>query len=168
MWKPNEANVGIAVVRRWYAPRLFAVVNNASWGLQLSEADIYAVSKTGVTHEVEVKVSAGDLRADARKQRWKNKPIEWQSNFYWLAVPAELAVLAAERAAQIDGCGVYVVHAPDDAVDWRNMLYGQCVRMIAARRHECSRADGRDLRNKVWRLAALRYWDRLISRADYS
>lgn len=163
-WSANEASLGIAVVRRWYEPRLWAVVNNASWGLQLSEADVYAVSKAGVTHEVEVKISAADLRADARKSRWREQPIKWQSNFYWLCVPPELSVLAMERAALI-GAGVYVVHGPDAD---STLKYGNCVRALKAPRHEYAHRRDRDLRNRVWRLAALRYWDRLIANGNYA
>lgn len=49
-------------------PRRYVMVPNLSWGLGLHhEADILALDKSGRFTEIEIKVSAGDLRRDFKK-----------------------------------------------------------------------------------------------------
>ena len=43
------------------------VVPNVSWGMDLHECDLFILSKAGFATEVEIKVSAQDLKADIKK-----------------------------------------------------------------------------------------------------
>lgn len=154
MIKPTEALVIAAVVRNWYPPRQWAVCPNVSWGLNLNhETDIYAVSKSNVVHEVEVKLTKADFNKDMKKQRYRLATPATTAGVdcFWYAVPVALAehVLANTPV----GVGVYAVH-DNYKVD----------RLRCSSRPRGRKRD-RDLRVKVWRLAALRYWSLQQSQA---
>ena len=143
----SAREITAAVVRTWFPPRRWAVCPNSSWGLNLPwESDVIAVSSSNVVHEVEVKISVSDFRRELKKERWRMWPIDKvpQIDCYWFAVPLAIAetVMAEAPAA----AGVFVV-LPSGKVERR-----RCSARPRGRKRE------RDLRTKVWRLAALRYW----------
>ena len=153
--------ISAAVVQQLFPPRVWAVCPNVSWGLLNYEADILAIGKTGCIHEIEVKISKADLLKDARKWKWRSTyaPATDQVDAYWLAVPPQLEELAVVRAREIGG-GVIVVDFQADSTGWvRKVLVPQRKRRVQTDRE---RRGERDIRNKVWRLAALQYWDQVF------
>jgi hypothetical protein len=135
-----------------------------SWSLLPYEADIIAVSKGGKVHEIEIKISKADLAADAKKQRWRMPPYV---DCYWLAVPQELKDAAIERAGEI-GAGVFSASKRGDVLlaykikEPRRWLKRDAKPLLQAWQGGNNLSIERHrgyLRNQVWRLAALRYWD---------
>ena len=146
------------IVHRFFPPRTWAVCPNVAWGRGINlpgEADIYAVSDSNRTHEVEVKVSASDLRRDRLKDRWQRQQ-GWESyvDCYWLVVPVKLEKLARRRAEELK-CGLFLVH--DDG-DIRRVITPKVKRRKFKEIHEL-----KDRRPAVWRLCSLRYWEHALS-----
>jgi len=54
-------------VARYYNPRVNLIVPNVSWGLFLHECDLLVCTKAGYLHEIEIKISLSDLKADKKK-----------------------------------------------------------------------------------------------------
>lgn len=79
--------------------RRYVVVPNVSWGLPgvNGEIDLLCMSASRVLHEVEIKVSRSDLRADAKKRHQHNHSCVAYS---WFAVPEELSAAALELAPE--------------------------------------------------------------------
>lgn len=84
--------IEIAVARQ-FSYRRNLVVPNVSWGFGLTyEADLVVVRQSGWACEVEIKTSAADIKADARKRKWRRGP--WPCKYFrefWFAVPEKLA-----------------------------------------------------------------------------
>lgn len=51
------------------------IVPNIHWGLLPYETDLFVLSKTGYATEIEIKVSAGDLKADKLKKHTHSSPL---------------------------------------------------------------------------------------------
>jgi hypothetical protein len=75
----------------FFARRHLAVVPNVSWGLIPWEADLMVLQKNGYLHEVEIKVSMSDWRADAHKSKWDLPEFANKIRRFWYAVPRALA-----------------------------------------------------------------------------
>lgn len=71
----NASEITAAVVHQIFPPRRWAVCPNVSWGMLPWEADILALSKNNVIHEVEVKVTASDLKRDLLKDKFGVRPV---------------------------------------------------------------------------------------------
>jgi hypothetical protein len=68
----------------------YAVVPNVGWGLGLKhEADLLCLSKAMIFHEVEIKVTLSDLKAD--KKKWHNHNSKF-IKYLWFAVPDILSI----------------------------------------------------------------------------
>jgi hypothetical protein len=65
----------------------YSVVPNISYSLLNHEADLLCLSRGGVFHEIEIKVSLSDLKADRKKQHCHMSKIV---PYLWFAVPIEL------------------------------------------------------------------------------
>ena len=75
---------------RYIGPRRKYIVPNVSWGWGLRhEADLIVVSKNLWVTEIEIKVSAADLKADAKKEKWGREYDDKISKLIY-AVPADL------------------------------------------------------------------------------
>lgn len=86
----------------------YAVVPNVSYAvLQRGEADLLCLSKSGTFHEVEIKVSRTDLRADAKKRFGHQNSMV---SYTWFAVPVELEPDAIEIVPK--RYGIVVVDRP--------------------------------------------------------
>lgn len=173
----NSKDIAAAVVYKYFPPIRYAACQNVSFALLPYEADIIAVSEAGTVHEIEIKVSKSDLLADAKKMRWATHPnlLPPQVDYYWLAVPKELEAEAVKRAEEIGG-GVFSVYSnehgdmlcdkikeprrwiPKDAAPLTRRAYCNV-------RIEHVTAWRRGLQNRVWRLAAFRYWEIIFNRA---
>mgnify|MGYP001600766061 CR=1 FL=1 len=149
-----------AVVRTCFPPRRWAVCPNASWGVGWPcEADILAVSKSGRVHEVEVKISASDLKADLKKGKFQRfgDDLRTYAASFWYAVPAELEG-KAEAIAKPRGLGLIVVDIRDGMKD------DEVSKRISPRNNRATTKEqslkGQAMRTELWRLAHLRFWDR--------
>lgn len=73
----------------------YASVPNVAWSLlSHGEADLVCLSKSRVFHEVEIKVTKSDLRADRKKFRAHENAI---IAYTWFAVPPFLEAFALEQ-----------------------------------------------------------------------
>jgi hypothetical protein len=86
----------------------YAIVPNVGWGLGLNhESDLLCLSKKGVFHEVEIKVTMSDLKADTKKcHNHYSKFIK----HLWFAIPDTLSI---EQSLEFipDYSGLVVVSA---------------------------------------------------------
>lgn len=84
----NASDVELCVAHR-FGIRRNVIVPNVSWGMNLHyEADVVVLRRSGFAIEIEIKVSASDIKADQRKRHTHN------SNLFrelWFAVPEKLA-----------------------------------------------------------------------------
>ena len=80
-------DIEIAVARH-FGYRQNIIIPNVSWGLGLNhEADLLVVSPSGYAREIEIKVSAADIRVDLLKLHHHKSPLVRQVYF---AVPEKL------------------------------------------------------------------------------
>ena len=152
----TEAEIIDVIVMNKFKPRTWAVCPNVTQVLPW-EADLLAVSASGKIHEVEVKVTASDLKRDRLKKKWMTKPpgelpgpdkgfyhVENNVHFFWYAVPEELKAVVVEVAGAV-GAGVIICAGKDiiEITRGRGFRGPEKVENIEIRLH---------------RLAGLRYW----------
>jgi len=86
--KITAQEIEIAVAQH-FGYRYKIVVPNVSWGLGLNyEADVVVLQKSGYAIEIEIKISASDIKADLKKRHQHDSNMFKQLYF---AVPLELA-----------------------------------------------------------------------------
>jgi hypothetical protein len=151
------AEIMVAVVRSHFPPRTWAVCPNVNWMLPW-EADIYAVSKKGMKHEVEIKVTKADLKNDAKKWKWSPRntiqPVAAFLDCFWYAVPAFMEA-EGRAAAQARRAGLFVIERRADGfIEAREVMAAPRLRPLTRDVEKL-----RDRRNVVWRLCSLRYWN---------
>lgn len=84
----KSCDIEIAVAKKFNFRRNI-IVPNVSWGLlKYHEADLLIVTKSGYATEIEIKVSASDIRADLKK---KHGHVDHKIKYVYFAVPEELA-----------------------------------------------------------------------------
>ena len=87
--KINAVDIEIAV-SALMSPRRNLVVPNVSWGLLSGrEADLLVVYPSRWMSEVEIKVTAQDIKADKKKRKWGRIP-DSRIRHFWFAVPENL------------------------------------------------------------------------------
>ena len=67
------------------------MVPNVSWGLLNHEADILIVRKSGWIDEIEIKITASDLRCDQLKNRGRGHMRDKHVHKLWFCIPEKLA-----------------------------------------------------------------------------
>ena len=69
------------------------------------ECDAVGITKSYMTHEVEVKVSKSDFTADFRNKKGKHYKTKYGQgcNYFWYAVPVEMADYAITRIPEYAG-----------------------------------------------------------------
>ena len=75
--------------RRWL------VVPNVSYGLESHECDLLALSTSGYAHEIEIKVSVSDLKADFKKAH-QHQSMGNKTRCLWYAAPLEMMAALLE------------------------------------------------------------------------
>ena len=80
-----------AAVAAFYGIRETVMVPNVSWGLLEHEADMVIMKASRWADEVEIKVSASDIKADLRKNRGRGHRRSPLIRKLWFAVPEHLA-----------------------------------------------------------------------------
>jgi hypothetical protein len=125
-----------------------------SYGLLIrGEADLICVTKAGVFHEVEIKVSRSDLRADLRKRRAHEDPL---ISFVWFAVPEELEKDALELLHERFGIVAVCEQPKRPGLTWTKV-----VRRPKKSEH-CKGKPSPDTIIKLLRLGVMRMWTRGI------
>jgi hypothetical protein len=127
------------------------IVPNVCWGLDIHECDLFILSQAGYATEVEIKISIGDLRADAKKRHGHRSN---RIKRLYFAMPLALGnkyhamihELVPERA------GILLVREKDD--DWRQP---KIIKGREAVKQRTSRFTDTE-RYKIARLGAIRIW----------
>lgn len=146
----TEAYIAHAIANsyrnRWHYRKMI-VVANVSWGMGVHECDLLGVTTAGYAHEIEIKISRADLRADQKKTHGHdNRKIK----YLWFAGPEyltqDLIELAPERA------GIIII---------REREHGPLVVEIrqALARPYAAKWDSAQKYNLA-RLGTMRYWSR--------
>jgi hypothetical protein len=118
------------------------IVPNVSWGLHLHECDLLIVTDKGWATEVEIKISAADLKKDMKKRHGhRSSKI---SKFYY-AVPHALEALALELCP--GHAGILVVKG-----------FGNIPQVRAATPNPDARKLTEAEQIKLGKLAAMRIW----------
>jgi hypothetical protein len=135
---------------RMFYYRKFLVVPNASWGVGLHECDLLALTASGEAHEIEIKVSVGDLKRDSEKRHHhESKRIKC----LWFAAPACMREALLEHVPE--RAGIIIVH--DQSRGYSGVL--EIVRK--PQRRADARAFTFEERYDLARLGTIRYWSRL-------
>lgn len=135
----------------WFDYRVNLIVPCVYWGYSCfyHECDLLIVSKAGYVTEVEIKISRGDLRADAKKIHGHDGGSSIK--YLYFAVPEKLEAAALEFAPE--RAGIITVRA-DQPNEWGP----RCRRVRDATANKAATKMNDRERYKVARLGALRIW----------
>jgi len=97
--KTHEMEIALAGMRgSVFAASRYVVLPRARWGLEKwgirHECDLIALSRSRQIHEIEIKVSRADLKADAEKRHQHDSAA---ISRLWYAVPDEMKDFALEQ-----------------------------------------------------------------------
>jgi len=121
--------------------RQHIIVPNISWGANVHECDLFVLSKSGWATEIEIKVSAGDLKKDASKGHGHRSN---KIRYLYFAIPKKLL----KHWKHIPGrAGIYVVDAK-----------GGVHKMRTAQKNKDARVLTPEERANIGRLGVMRYW----------
>lgn len=89
----------------YFRPRVNMLIPNVSWGFGIHECDVLVITKSGYLYEVEIKISASDLKRDADKphkhESKKIKNLYFAIPYYLLSlidyIPARAGVLSFSK-----------------------------------------------------------------------
>lgn len=117
---------------------------NVFWGWDLNyEADLIAVSKAGCATEIEIKISASDLRADKKKKKFQSG-LDARIFRLFYAIPESLKEVALVEIPE--EYGIIIV----------SNGYPRTVRQ--AKRRKARKVTDQEL-TKLTRLGTMKYWD---------
>lgn len=143
---------GIATnkMHRWHYTKML-VVRNVTWGLGfLYELDLLAVSKTGVGHEIEIKVSVSDLKRDQLKRHQHDSP---RIKYLWFAGPVEMRESFLDLVPSRAGIILYDPRATNTRAEL------DIVRN--AKKNAYAKDFTDEERFRLARLGTMRYWTRI-------
>lgn len=145
VWTAQQIEMAVA---GHFNPRQNLIVPNVSWGLfRYHEADLIVLSKANWCSEVEIKVTAQDIKADQKK---RHEHFEDNIRDLWFAVPKHL-----ENDDNIP------VHAGILSIERYHYRKHLCYRVVR-KRLPVSNKKARKFtdaeRNKLLRLGCLRIW----------
>jgi hypothetical protein len=157
-------------VARHFGYRQNLIVPNVAWGWNLwHEADLIVLRPSGLIDEVEIKISAADIKRDLDKghQHWDDPRVAR----VWFAVPEALAgcphiparagILAVSRGTF--GRATWTPWRPGDTT-WTDRLEVRRPAQVTPRaQRRCASADDR---LKLAELAAMRIWSLKTALAD--
>lgn len=143
--KITSLDIEIATAKH-FGWRQNVIVPNVHWGLGLHyEADLVVLRPSGWAIEVEIKISAADIRADLKKRR------QHDSNLFrelYFAVPECLA----ENANIPEHAGILSVYWHGAYGPWRVKKIRDAARRKTAHKWRP------ETRQKLYELAAMRTW----------
>lgn len=87
-WVSSEIEGAVANHFGW---RQNVIVPNVSYGLMGHEADVVVMKQSGWAEEVEIKISAADIKRDLGKNNGKGHRRDCRMRKLWFAVPEHLA-----------------------------------------------------------------------------
>lgn len=149
-WTEQLMQSALTARRNLFDFTAYACVPNVTYGLGYSlnhECDLLCMSKAGVLHEVEIKVSKADMRADKRKHYDHWCPLV---SFVWFAVPLGLEECALQ---EVDNrFGIVVV------ADVGNHFSTRVVRR--PKHNPIAVKPTPEQREKLLRLGVMRMWSR--------
>ena len=122
----------------------FLVIPNASWGINVHECDLLALTGAGYAHEVEIKVSISDLKRDGRKRHRHQSP---KIKYLWFAAPEEMRGAMIEHVPET--AGIILVQSVDN---------GHIVKIIRRPVPRKARKFSDYERYRLARLGTIRYW----------
>jgi hypothetical protein len=136
----TTAQIELAIAY-YFGIRENLIVPNVSWGLNLHECDMIVLSRSGYATEIEIKVSASDLKKDSKK---RHGHVSNKIKYLYFAIPSKLCK--------------YIEYIPEHA--------GILVVTSKARVHEIAKPRPRpnhikfntELRYDLARLGSIRIW----------
>lgn len=148
----TASDIRSAVARCVFSPWTYVCCPNVShgWGLNY-EADFIAITPSGYAAEVEIKISVSDLRADAKKAKWRDGLDKRIKRFYY-AVPKEMVPEAMATDPRFGIISVYTVDGPYHHFDY----YAKIERKAVDLRGHRKVTDGEVRR--MLHLTSMRYW----------
>jgi hypothetical protein len=138
------------LVQTRFAFRRWLVVPNVAWGFHIHECDLLAISGSGYIHEVEIKISAADLKRDSKKYHGHR---DNRVACLWFAVPAELGALTLELAPA--RAGVICIR---ETIEYGHRVVDE---VRKAQRNPTAKPMTVEQRLAVARLGVMRYWARI-------
>lgn len=102
----SEIEMAVAAHFGW---RQHIIVPNISWGAKIHECDVFVLAKSGWATEVEIKISAADLKKDALKRhghvsdKIKNLYFAIPKKLlkYWRHIPARAGVFVIDQKGRV-------------------------------------------------------------------
>jgi len=155
--KTDEMEVALA---EYFDSRANLIVPNVSWSFFLHELDLMVVTKSGYAYEVEVKITAADLKKDAEK---KHGHIDRRIKKLYFAIPDYLLKYGEcipERA------GILLVFEDEYETYYYNKrlneksIVKKCIAVVLCRKAKAnSKYKFTDMeRHYIARLGAMRIW----------
>jgi hypothetical protein len=132
--------------------RKWIVVPRVSWGLESHECDIFALSGNNYAHEVEIKISISDLRADFKKSH-HHESRDNKIRCLWYAAPKEMQESILELVPQ--NAGIILVYESVNK-GHRYKLRTEIIRK--PKRNMSARKLTDEEKIKLCRLGTMRYW----------
>jgi len=117
------------------------IVPNISWGANVHECDLFVLSKSGWATEIEIKVSAGDLKKDASKGHGHRSN---KIRYLYFAIPKKLLKHWKHIPVR---AGIYIVDEK-----------GGVHKLRAAEKNKDARSLTADEIANIARLGVMRYW----------
>jgi len=136
-------------VSEHFNPRLNIMVPNVSWGFGLHECDMLVLTKSGHATEVEIKVSAADLKKDAKK--WHGHASD-KIEFLYFAVPETLLKYEAFIPSW---AGILVVSEAEEIRYTSSYSSGEPRRICRVHRLPQRRLTYKFSENEMYRIARL-------------
>lgn len=143
----NSREIEIAVARH-FGFRQNIIVPNVWWGLRLNhEADILVVSESGYAREIEIKVTASDIKADLKKRHGHTDMHDRIRQVYFAVpeklkdnpnIPQEFGLISVSQPADVSKiCYVSLIRPakinryakPLKETEIRHLLHMGCMRI---------------------------------------
>jgi hypothetical protein len=132
--------------------RKWIVVPRVSWGLESHECDILALSNNNYAHEIEIKTSVSDLKADFKK-RHHHESIDNKIRCLWYAAPIEMQAEVENLVPQ--NTGIILVYRSTN--EWHTYkLRTEIIRKASPKTSARKFTDEEKI--KLYRLGTMRYW----------
>jgi hypothetical protein len=174
----TESSIARTLVVQFFKRKHLVVVPNCNWTGH--ECDLLCVTNDLRIIDVEIKISRGDLRADAKKEKWWHRPNNWAFTHYegrgakhgppapdvklswppkiwkhYYAMPAEIWTDDLKESMASDKSGVLLLR--------KNREGQPAVRVVRpAKPIRDAEKIGADMAINIARLASLRMWDAKI------
>lgn len=142
-------------VAEYFNPRANLIVPNVHWGFGVHECDMLIVSKSGYCTEVEIKVSASDLKKDVDKRHHHNSN---KIKHLYFAIPEKLLAYKEHIPTR---AGILVV-SEEKVINYSSSYSsGNVINRISRERYAETYGNYRITekeRYEIARLGALRIW----------